>query len=236
MRSFARLEPIMLRDHVAEAREELRRARVEAVEIVGAARSRGESIWAEAKQKGYETGFAEGREAGREKGREEAREEALKGFGERQGRLVEVLRVLVEEIEARKERMLEQAEEDLLRLAMTIAERVAKRSCVVEGGSSSAAVNLAEALQLVGSWTELTIRVHGEDLAAMEEYAAGLKGALGGAKHVRIVVDEAVGAGGCVVETEATRVDATLEGQLGEAAAIVLGGMGRASGSWGDTA
>lgn len=67
----------------------------------------------------------------------------------------------------------------------------------------------------------VVLRVHPEDLAAVEE-ARGRWGT--GALVVRVVSDGGVGRHGCVVETPAGRVDARLDSQLAALERALIGG------------
>jgi type III secretion system HrpE/YscL family protein len=69
------------------------------------------------------------------------------------------------------------------------------------------------------------LRVHPEDLPALEPRRAGLLGRLGAGAVLTFAADDRVGRGGCVVETPVGRVDARLETQIA-ALERALGGGG----------
>ena len=60
----------------------------------------------------------------------------------------------------------------------------------------------------------MLLRVHPEDLAALQQERAGWLAEIGSKADVRVTADPGVGRYGCVVETAVGRLDARLQTQL----------------------
>lgn len=214
------------RDPAAEAQAVLASARTGAAAMVEDARAeaerQGERIRREARETGYGEGFEEGRRLGVDQGAASSKADHDAEWQ----RLTAMMSSAVRAFESAKQDLLDRADRDLLRLAGAIAARVTKQVGWADRGVASA--NAAEALQALGSWSDVTLRAHPLDVAGLEHYAAHLMRELAGGRHVRVIPDESVAPGGCVVESPATRVDATLDGQLQEALKVLFGSAGEA--------
>jgi flagellar assembly protein FliH len=221
-RDGLRLGAFHLRDIQAEAEAIVARAREEARSILVAAQERAGVVADRARQEGWreghEKGLAEGVAAGREQGLAEAREE----FRHRQEGLLSALTGLMKELEGQKGRLFSQAHRDLVRLAVAIAGKVVKREVDQEAGVAEA--NVREAVALTGAASDVTVRVHPGDLESLSLLAGEVVDEVGRLKHLRLVADETVGRGGCVVSTESGQVDGRLEKQLSRIAEQLLPG------------
>jgi len=108
--------------------------------------------------------------------------------------------------------LLARAEAELVELALAVAGRVLSRIAERDGG---AVVEVASrALDAARQRSEVRLRAHPEDLAALRAAEPQLLGSLPGARRVALVGDETVGRGGVLVETEAGSYDARLTEQL----------------------
>ncbi len=125
-----------------------------------------------------------------------------------------------------RDRVLAQAEPELVELAFEVARRVLD---VVAERDREVVVEVAgRALEAVRQRRELTVRVHPDDASALREQEARLYGRLAGAPCVAIVEDASVGRGGAVVETEAGTVDARLATQVDALRRAMVEGAGAA--------
>lgn len=105
-----------------------------------------------------------------------------------------------------------EAESELRALAVRIAERILGRELALR---PEAVVDVAaEALRLSGEPREIVLRVHPDDLAAVERGKPRLLERCHSAHAATLRADESVGRGGCIVETELGVVDARLSTQL----------------------
>lgn len=217
-----RLTTLDLADHLAEARKLVADARGEARDILAQARREAAVAFEAAKEKGHAAGFDQGRQAGLEAGLAQALEEARERFEGEIGHVRDTLTTLVTELEHRKRDLLIAARHDVLEFAVTLARRVARR--VGELDRSAATANLEEALGLVSSKTDLTVRVNPLDGEAMRRFAEVQSQSLENLAHLRVVEDPEVTPGGCKVSTAATQIDAGIDTQMDEIVRLLLGG------------
>jgi type III secretion protein L len=115
------------------------------------------------------------------------------------------------ELERERSRMVEEAERDLLELALRLAGRIVGRE--VQMRPETAAEIVAETLQHVRGDRRITVEVSPADLDIVETYRADLSSILGG-EPIVFQPNEAIERGGCVVVTSSQRIDAQLETQL----------------------
>jgi type III secretion protein L len=116
------------------------------------------------------------------------------------------------------------AEQDLRLLAVRIAERILERELQV---SPDAVVDIAlSALGQAGSPHDVHLRVHPDDLKALERGRPRLLQRLTHAEVVHLRADPSVSRGGCIVETELGTVDARLPLQLDAIERALRGGSG----------
>jgi flagellar assembly protein FliH len=220
-RDGLQLRVFSLGDIEAEASRILAEAGAEARSLVSAAERRSRDLAREsrrqAQQEGYQQGLADGRKDGEEQALAEAREE----FKQKQQRLISALTEVVSELDLRKRRLLSQAHKDLVSLAVSIARKVIKS--VAEASPAVAEQNVREAVKLTGSASDVVVRVHPEERESLALVAGEIIEQFGQLKHVRLVADESVDRGGCVVQTEAGQVDGRTETQVSRIAEELLG-------------
>jgi flagellar biosynthesis/type III secretory pathway protein FliH len=104
------------------------------------------------------------------------------------------------------------AELELRALAVRIAERILRRQLSLE---PERVVDIARgALEDARSRHEMVLRVHPDDVSAIERDKPGLLARLSVSAHVLVRADDAIERGGCIVETDVGTVDARLATQL----------------------
>ncbi len=167
----------------------------EAAEIIGNARREANRLRREAASL-QERARLE-KESERKRGYEEGRQKAL---GELTHRMVEV--------EAEREKFFADAEPQVIRMVMEIAEKVIGRE-VAQGAIVDVVKNAIS--QSVGR--RVSVRVHPSDAVVLKEKQSALVASLEN-RSLTIKEDESVAPGGCLVETEMGVVDARLETQL----------------------
>lgn len=111
--------------------------------------------------------------------------------------------------ELAKEKVFNDAEPQIIRMVMDIAEKVIGRE--VTKGAVVDVVKKAVA-QAVGR--KIVVRIHPSDAPALKEREKDLMTVLEQTQSVSVKEDEQIPPGGCVVETEMGAVDARLETQL----------------------
>lgn len=201
-----------LRDLIGEAEQVIERARAQATRIIDEARQQAAALHKQTREQAYEEGFAEGREAGRQQGAAEAFAEAQATFETELGHLAKNLDETIKEASRERRRCLQAAEQDLLSFAIDLAQRVTKFA-----GASHCEVaqeNLRSALPLVMARSDITVRAHPDDLAALKRFAAQLANDLADQPHITFVEDSTISRGGVHVGTDMGEVDATLDAQL----------------------
>jgi len=227
-----RLTTVDLADHLAEARAVIESAKRRAALILAQAESEAGKRVAdavaeadEARRSGQESGFHQGREEGLAAGAEAARRDAAERFAAEQVNLVTALQGAVRDIENVKETLRVTAERDVVDFALRIARKLTFATAEVH--REAAVENLRRALKLVDVQTSLTIHVNPVDMETARQFAPAMLETLEKADGLRILSDESISPGGCIVEGPRTRVDATLETQAEELIGLLLGEAAR---------
>src|SRR5262245_61906399 len=198
-----------LRDISQQAREMLDAAREEAARLADQIRRQSEQrstqALKDAQKNGYDDGFSKGREAGYAAALAEAR----KAFSAEQGELVTTLRNMVDVFRSSRERLLVEARQDCLTLAIAIASRVIHDLTTAGDVASASAIEACrEALELVGAQTDVVVRAHPDDCAALERFCGEAHAGIQSSRHVKLVPDASCTRAGVLVETIDSRVDA----------------------------
>lgn len=220
-----RLAAVDLADHLAEAEGVIASADRKAQQIVSQAQAKADDLNVVANQQGYDDGFAKGQEEGTQAGAEKAYQEAVARFAEQQQALIDDLARAVEQIDQVKEELSIRAEQDLLDFAVQLASKLT--FAIGLTCRESAQENFKKALRMVGSKTDLTLKVHPKDCESLKRFAPSVLESLGASPTVSIVEDSSLHPGGCMLQTQQTSVDASLETQLDELVALLLGHRSR---------
>ena len=163
----------------------------------------------------YEEGVAEGREAGFAKGYEEGLSAAQAESRARVDHLESVLQTLTAPLESLDEEVVE----SLVDLSVAIARQLVRRELKTDPGQVIAAVREAVSALPVSS-RSMRVHLHPKDAATVRD-ALALKG---NEVPWELLEDPTLTLGGCRVETDTSRVDATVEGRFAAVVADVLGG------------
>lgn len=186
-----------------EARQEAQR---EAQEIQKGAHEEVVRIQEEARQ----TGFAEGAREGRQQAYEEEKRRVV---GETGG-LVLALQAAAQAIEADRQRLSEAAKQDLVGLAVAIAEKIIK--IVTDADRHVSFANLKRAVELTVHRQELEVLVSPKDYSAVEEYLPVVKQQFLDIAQIRLQSDPSLSPGGAVVRGRQGVVDLDVKTQLRE--------------------
>jgi flagellar assembly protein FliH len=207
-----RFRPLRTAEEMRQAHEIVESARARASALIEEARAEAQTIRRTAAEEGAQQTFEEARRQGLESGRIEALEAARAEFAQRQASLIAACRRLVESLESQQAAWQAAARQDLVDLALAVAERIVKHA----GERERAVVlaNLEEAARLVGARSDVIIAVSPADAEAARSFADSLLDAHEAWRHVRIVEEPDVSPGGCRVQWGTGAVDATLETQL----------------------
>jgi flagellar assembly protein FliH len=152
-----------------------------------------------------------GHREGLVQGRAEAIAEAQNGLRD----LTQSMSRAAERLQALGAECRVQADEMVVSLALAVAERILQAEIAQDPNAILKIVR--GALALLPTPGEVAIRIHPEAVALLHAHRDALQDAAPDAEQFRIVSDPAVPAGGCVVETPHSMVDATFPAQLEEA-------------------
>lgn len=190
-----------------------------------------EQIQTEAHEEGFAAGYQEGRREGREQGYKKGQQEGYsegyqRGYGEgtAAGRDEVLLRIqnleqILMHMQQPLERLDSAVEEELAQLAAEIARQLVRRELRTSPGEIVAVVREVVGLLPIGN-PQVQLHLHPEDAQLLRDTLA-----LGeeGQPQWQIMEDPTISRGGCVVSTDMSRVDATVEKRLGAVIASVLG-------------
>lgn len=110
-----------------------------------------------------------------------------------------------------RERVWRETEQDLLRLAVRLTEKILGRE--IKSDKTAVADIVATALQNARQQEKLTIRVNPSDLPTIEEEMKNFS-RNGRTQYMDFIADPRVSEGGCLIESEVGTIDARLETQL----------------------
>jgi flagellar assembly protein FliH len=173
----------------------------------------------EAFAKGHEEGFAQGYQEGQAKGYEEGLkkgyEENFQLLSNQAAELFKVMEMLSEPLK----NLDEAVENELVKLAITMATQIIRREIKLDPGQIIAAVREAVGILPVAS-QKITLTLHPADaelvrtVLVLDEISPPWV----------LIEDPLITRGGCKVDTEMSRVDATIETRVSAVVAKVLGG------------
>ena len=175
----------------------------------------------ECRREGWERGFAEGKAALVTKLEREISDDLRRVRTAEVAALVQALRTAIDDIGRSRDRVVREAKDELVTLAVNIARVVVKRE--VARTPEIAKLNLEEAIKLSARRTKLLVRVSEADMATLHALLGDSPLAQAEDAPVEIVPSSEVGPGGCVVETASGAVDARVETQLREIERTLLG-------------
>jgi len=170
--------------------------------LVEDAAARADAIAQDARKRGHDEGFHAGREAA----------------DREMNDMLVTMRGLLEMANVERHKIMEQAEPELVKLALGIAERVLHQQVALDRGVVIEMAKVAIA-RLIERDT-VTVRVNPADLERMRQHRDELI-AMGDIRNLRVVEDQRVDRGGVVVDTDAGTIDARISTQLEEARKIL---------------
>ncbi|MGA7978753.1 MAG: flagellar assembly protein FliH [Chromatiaceae bacterium] len=153
----------------------------------------------------YEEGFAAGRGDGLARSRQEIDAQ------------VQQLKSLIEALARPFQSLDRQVENELVALVTALVRQLVRREIRTDPGVVVAAVREALGVLPVGA-RNVNVQLHPTDAALVRELLSGQE------QEWRISENPGLTRGGCLVVTDTSRVDATVERRLGEAVLKVFGG------------
>ncbi len=188
------------------------RAREEAERVLAAAQQEAQRLTADGKRAGYEQGVEQGRAEGLAQGRDTGHAEALQQTGEALAQLQQSFTAALERFDAERARMMLDARQSMLELAIDLARRIVKR--VPEVDPTVVNDQLAAAVEQMARPADLVVHVHPDDRPLVEAALPELAERLTNLQHARCVDDPTIDRGGCRLAYGRASVDATLDRQL----------------------
>ena len=201
-----------LGDLARESKHVLQEAKLQAKEIMERAEEEAAKLVDSATDRGFAEGKDQGLAQGREEGRQAGRAEAIAEFTPQLTDLQVAFNAALAHWETDRNSMLLAAREDVLRLALAVAEKVTYR--IIQTDSTVIGDQLAEALALLVAPRAVTVAVAPQDRALVEAMLPDLIDKISTCTHAAIRDDPSVTPGGCVISTGAGRIDATIERQI----------------------
>jgi flagellar assembly protein FliH len=192
----------------AEARDILTKAEEEATSLKSQAQQEIEAAIDEGKSEGYHQGL----QAGREEGLNEGVIQLQELISSLNKKMVDFNQSLVER-EA-------ELKEDLLRLAVAISKKVIGRELKIDSELLKGIIQ--RTISLLDGEEEIVIKVAPSDLEVLADYKQELLSSNNSLERVKIVSDEGIKSGGCIIETDFGGFDATIASQLAEVEAKLL--------------
>ncbi len=119
-----------------------------------------------------------------------------------------------EQISRMRSSLLEKSRDDMVRLVMAVARRVIDTE--VEEKKDIIVKTVTRALEGAVEDDEYYIRVNPEDIETVRANEPMFLAAMKGLRNIYFVADENVSRGGCMAESRAGDVDATIESQIDE--------------------
>ncbi|MEO0629198.1 MAG: FliH/SctL family protein [Planctomycetota bacterium] len=207
----------------------LANAKREADRIVAEANAERERLIGDASALGHREGHAKGMTEGREAGKAAGETAAQAEHAERLRALQSAWSDALEEFLAQRDHLLVTCKTDVLRLALSIAERITHRT--IECDTSVVCEQIEAALAMVGKPSRVTVAVHPQELPLASEALPDLAARLQAVEHAELVADESLEPGSCVVRSaDGGLVDASIETQLARIAELIVPGSSEALG------
>jgi flagellar assembly protein FliH len=157
---------------------------------------------AHAEKQAFQKGFADGIRRGKEQQKQEAVQ------------MIQTLTALIQEMNHLKKNILENAEAEVLDLALAVAQKVIHRECATRREIIQGV--LKEAIRGIVDRENMKIHVHPQDFQYMMEIKTDFLSSFDGIKNIVFEEDETIGRGGAVIETLFGEVDARIDQQFNE--------------------
>lgn len=152
----------------------------------------------------FAKGYAQGERAGIEAG------------GKRAEAMLRRVAQTLTDLSSLRETLIQQTERQMVQLALTIARRIVYREVSLDPELIAAMAHVA--LKKLGTSSPATIRLNPEDYTVVTH-----EGERWGGAQVTVVPDPAIARGGCLVESEFGRIDASIDRQFEEMTRALLG-------------
>lgn len=164
-----------------------------------------------------ETWEREGRDVGYKEGYEKGLAEAVKATQDELDQKKQAFENLLHSLSQPLDNIDEAAEQQILQLIVVLAQQLVRRELRLEPGEVIAVIRESIAL-LPASAQNIQVRLNPEDAALVRELLSGGEG------QWQLIDDPLISRGGCCIESNTSRIEATLESRLAALSASLLGG------------
>lgn len=192
----------------AEADKIIEQAQIDAESLITEGRDRALALVDEAQAR---AGAIE--EHAKSAGSEQGRADGLAAVQAEMDEMLQTMRGLVEMARVERHKIIDGAEADIVRLAVTICERILNAHLALEPAAVLEMVRAAIG-KLVSRET-VTVRVNPADIGLMRDHREEIM-SMNDISNMRLVEDRRVDRGGVVIDTDAGTIDAKLSTQLRE--------------------
>jgi flagellar assembly protein FliH len=197
------------------------RAKADAEAMLTKAAAERSKLISGAREEGLAQGLAKGRAEGFEAGKKQGYDAALAERRELLKKLDAAWAAALEEFSRERDRMLLEARQDVLRLAVLMGERVTKRK--VELDPTVIVGQMEAVLTLLAKPTRLTVAIAPGDEALAREAMPEMMAKFSAAQHIDLIVDASMQPGSCVARTAAGGTfDASIPAQLDRMVAALM--------------
>jgi len=197
---------------IQRACDQLDRAKEEAQNIIEQGKTQAAQAFTQAQKDGYQAGFEQGLAEGRKQGNEQGLEQAKATFTEQAAQLRTTLEEVLKEFQEERNHLMVQAHQDLLALALALAVKVTRRQLQID--PQIVLENIKAAIRLVSSRTRVILKMNPTDIDRYNLMDPEKAQKFLNMDHIKVVKDETVEVGGCIIETENGQIDAQVSTQL----------------------
>ncbi|MFC1745512.1 FliH/SctL family protein [Candidatus Riflebacteria bacterium] len=160
------------------------------------------------KRDAYEEGFSQGEAEGFSKGESDGLSEGRLEFTA----LIREVQLIIDELKSSRYGLLVSSEKQMVKLAMSIARKIVSYESKVN--PEVILHNLKSAIRRLSEGEKAVIRLNQKDKSLVDYHKKELLGSLRSMENVKIVVDDLIQAGGCLIETDLGNIDATIDSQM----------------------
>lgn len=202
-----------------QARKMLEQADAQAQQMFATAQADGDA----AKKEAFAAGFSSGEEGGFKKGFEDGYTKGKSAALDEASRSLTMIVKAVEALENYHTQVLTEAQQDIVKMAMTVAEKVLHKEIMTDPNTVISVVK--NAISKVGFKRHFTIHVNPLDIDVLNSAGDEIAGLVDTMESVKFKPDPKVEAGGCVIQTESGVIDAQVDRQFSEIKASVMNAM-----------
>lgn len=200
-----------IRDRARAEAEQMNNAALqEADQIRQAAVKDGEQLKREAYSQGYsageENGYKEGYQSGYGKGKAAATEECKNG--------TLMLNKVIDDLKNYRIEILNEAQGDIIKMALTVAERILHKEIMTDPRSVVSVVK--NAIGKVSFKKQFVVHVNPLDIDVLQQSSAEIAALLDSVDSLKFRPNPKIEPGGCVIQTESGSVDAQVDRQFAE--------------------